>query len=733
MDSLNSAQRKAVEYSEGPLLVVAGPGSGKTRVIIHRIAYLVEALGIPPWRIATVTFTNRAAREVKGRLERILGPRSLQLMAGTFHSMCARILREDGAPIGVPTGFVIFDDTDQMAVIKEAMELAKVDPKRFPPRTFLAAISSAKSQLVGHDSYLTYFDGYYHELIQRVYVFYQGLLDRSQALDFDDLLSKTVRLFDQSPGTLERYQDRFMHLMVDEFQDTNVAQYRIARDLAGKHLNLCVVGDPDQSIYSWRNADLRNILSFQKDYPNAEIITLSQNYRSTKMIIGAAQSVISNNTTRIQQELWTDNQEGQRIAVAEAHDEVEEANEILNEVGKLINSGSYSLSDIAVTYRVNAQSRALEEACLHHGVPYKLVGGTRFYQRREVKDVMGYLRLLQNPNDEVALNRVINVPPRGIGKGTVASLTNWAQSLGIPNYQAILTIVEDESEGIKEVPLKSGQAQRLGEFGNLIGSLRDTMVECDLLELIDAVIRDTGYRNFLLDSGEPDLEDRLENLQELRGVASDFREVPINEALQQFLETASLVSQQDSLSEDALEQLTLITLHQIKGLEYPVVFITGLEETVLPHIRSLDDPEQLEEERRLVYVGMTRAKERLYLFRAFRRRLAGMGQVRLPSRYLYDIPSEFMSNLERRSTMVDKPNGSYERVYSAAQVADAIPDKAPFNPGDKVIHEQFGIGIVLSCEARSNDYEIRVFFDQSQHDKRLLFSLAKMTRLGLDE
>jgi DNA helicase-2/ATP-dependent DNA helicase PcrA len=743
LQGLNPNQREAVERIDGPLLIVAGPGSGKTRVITHRIAYLVLGVGISPRRICAVTFTNRASREMHARLDRLLGQRSQQLTAGTFHRLCATILRRDGEAIGVPPEFVIFDDQDQMVLVKRAMESAQVDPKRFPPRALLSAISSAKSQLLGPQEYLLRRDGYYEELVQRVYAAYQDLLTRNRAVDFDDLLSKVVDLFRQAPQVLAHYQERVIHLMVDEFQDTNVAQYQIARSLAGKYMNLCVVGDPDQSIYSWRNADLRNILSFQKDYPQARVIRLSQNYRSTKTILGAARQVISANRQRLDQELWTDNDDGRPLVVAEAYNEEEEALQVVREVERLGRNESYNLRDMVVTYRVNAQSRALEEACLRYGMPYKLVGGVRFYQRKEVKDVLAYLRLLQDPSDEVSLARIINVPPRGIGKRTVDDLTAWAFRLGVPAYAALQVLattgsgrggsLDDQVPSLAAgAPFSPRQVKTLVDFLGLLNALRHDMGDLDMPSLIDRVMEVSGYRRHLLESGDTDTEDRMDNLRELRGVASEFADLPALDGLRQFLESAALVSDQDALTDDVEQYLTLITLHQIKGLEYPVVFMVGMEENVLPHVRSLEDPDQLEEERRLAYVGMTRAKERLYLFRAFRRRLAGQGQVHQASRFLADIPPHLVETPDRQS--MAKPAGAvaYDRWSSPSPVVTAAPASTdvPLKTGDRVVHASFGQGIVVSSRPQAGDFEITVAFAGEGGVKRLLYSMAKLQKKG---
>ena len=736
LEGLNPAQRQAVEHIDGPLLIVAGPGSGKTRVITHRIAYLVKHVGIGPGRIAAVTFTNRAAREMRHRLERLLGDRARYLTAGTFHALCVQILRRDGEAIGLSKDFVIMDDDDQIGLVKRAMEIAEIDPKRFPPRAILTAISSAKSQLLSPEGMGQQVNGYYEEVVRRIFIEYQGLMSRSRGVDFDDLLTKTIELFRTSSEVRGKWQERFIHLMVDEFQDTNVAQYEIAKQLAGKYKNLCVVGDPDQSIYSWRNADIRNILSFKKDFPGTVVVNLSQNYRSTSTILGAARKLIATNRQRLDQELFTENEQGPPVVIAEAYNEDEEAQLVIQEVERLIRDESYSLRDCVVTYRVNAQSRALEESCLRYGIPYKLVGGVRFYQRREVKDLIAYLRLLQDPYDEVSLGRVINVPTRGIGKRTVGDLMSWAQGLDVPAYVALQLLAGDGSElasPAESTPFNPRQRHQLLGFLQLLNGLRESMAELELANLIDEVLERTGYRRSLLESDEPDAEDRLDNLREFRGVSAEFEGLPASESLQPFLENAALVSDQDSLSDDEQQYLTLITLHQIKGLEYPVVFITGFEDGVLPHQRSIDDPDQMEEERRLAYVGMTRARKRLYLLRAFRRRLFGAPAGNPPSRFLRDLPEDLIETPAMRARATGGGLASKEHtsgvVLPTAETPSFEIGPPPFKAGDKVTHGSFGEGIVVNCTPKPGDYEITVAFKGQSGIKRLLHSFAKLEKI----
>ena len=710
LEGLNQAQREAVEAVEGPLLILAGPGSGKTRVIAHRVAYLIKVWGISPYHILAVTFTNKAAREMKERLYHLLGSSVEDLTLGTFHAICARILRRDGAHIGLDPKFVIYDDDDQISLVKRSLNELDLDPKRYNPRVFLSAISSAKSRLIDSGDYAKY--TYFDEVVQRVYQRYQELLDESKALDFDDLLMKTVFLFRQCPDVLSKYQQRYYHVLIDEFQDTNIAQYVLAKQLAGKYRNICVVGDPDQSIYSWRFADLRNILSFERDYPDAKVIYLEQNYRSTKTILEVAQHVISANRQRKEKRLWTENEIGVPITVAETYTEQEEAQFVVNEVDSLTSQGLFKPGDCAVMYRTNAQSRAIEEAFVRYGMPYKLVGATRFYERREIKDVIAYLKLIHNPYDSVSLSRIINVPPRGIGSRTMEELSRWAKARSLPIYAA-LQMVADAGE---KSPLNPRTSRALINFLTMLNELMAKSDELDIVELFDLVLERSGYKEYILE-GE-DGEDRWDNILELRTVASEYRHLSASDGLSAFLERVALVSDVDSYDEK-VDAVTLITLHAAKGLEFPVVFIVGMEEGLLPHIKSFDDPDQMEEERRLCYVGITRAKERVYLVRAFRRSSLGSSVVNLPSRFLLDIPPHLM---------VPPAKGLQEpRMPSVAD--SPLRTKAPLSAGDHVRHAKFGEGIVISCLPTGDDQEVTVAFKGEAGLKRLLLSLAPLERV----
>jgi DNA helicase-2/ATP-dependent DNA helicase PcrA len=724
--TLNRAQREAVESIQGPVLILAGPGSGKTRVITHRVAYLVKLCGVNPHSIIAVTFTNKAAREMKERLEQLLGQALEALTLGTFHAICARILRREGKAIGLESSFVIYDEDDQLRLMKQVLEELNLDPKQYAPQALRSAISAAKSRLIDLKDYAQRVNSYFDEIVLRVYQRYQQLLSQSQAVDFDDLLMKTVQLFRDHPQILKRYQSSYVHILVDEFQDTNIAQYELMRQLAGKYRNLCVVGDPDQSIYSWRFADLRNILSFEKDYPEAKVVFLEQNYRSTKTILEVASDVISANVLRKPKKLWTENEDGAQVTIIESYNAEEEAQSVVNEIEKLVNQEQISLKDSAVMYRVNAQSRALEETFLRYGLPYKLVGGTRFYQRQEVKDIIAYLRVIHNPQDNVSLTRIINVPGRGIGQKTVSMLQSWAKGHSVSLYDALKQICDNVIAGEAKQSLPPRTVQALAGFAALISNLTTRSGELTLSGLIDEILDHTRYREYILD--KEDGEERWENITELRNVASEYDELSPEEALTAFLEKVSLVSDIDELDEKA-DAVTLITLHQAKGLEFPAVFIVGLEEGILPHRKSLDDPEEMEEERRLCYVGITRAKKRLYLLRSYRRSLFGGSTANPPSRFLQDISPRLISRRglwEETSTPVASPDSNLESQLSSRPLSTLM-----LRVGDHVRHSKFGPGVVMNCNPTRDDQELTVVFEEAGV-KKLLASLAPLEKVEKD-
>ena len=709
--ALNPAQRKAVELDRGPVLILAGPGSGKTRVIVHRVAYLIKTCGISPYHIVAVTFTNKAAREMQERLEQLLGQEVNALTLGTFHAICSRILRHEGKAIGIKSRFVIYDEEDRLNLIKQSLQEINLDPKQYAPRVLQSAITSAKSRLISPQDYVRQTHSYFEEVVSRVYHLYQQLLARSEALDFDDLLMKTAQLFKEYPKILSRYQSRYVYILVDEFQDTNTAQYVLVKQLAGKYHNICVVGDPDQSIYSWRFADLRNILSFEKDYPEAKVVLLEQNYRSTKTILQVASDVISANMQRKPKNLWTENEVGSPVAIIEGYSEEEEAQSVVNEIEKLVSQDQVSLKDCAVMYRVNAQSRVLEEAFMRYGMPYKVVGGIRFYQRREVKDIIAYLRVIHNLHDNVSLARIINVPGRGIGQSTLSKLQVWARSHDASLYDALKQVVEEKT-------LSSRITQVLTKFTAFIDKLGAKAHELSPSKLVDEMLEDTGYREYIL--GKERGEEKWENIMELKSVAREYEGVNPEEALATFLEKVSLVSDVDELDESA-DTVTLITLHQAKGLEFPVVFIVGMEEGILPHRKSFGDPEEVEEERRLCYVGITRAKKRLYLLRSYRRSLFG-GSINPASRFLQDISPHLVNS---------KGLWEEESLASLTDVASSVPSCSnilDLKVGDWVHHSKFGDGVVMDCLPDKGDRVITVSFEEVGI-KKLLLSLAKLEKI----
>ena len=729
LEGLNQAQQQAVQHIEGPLLIVAGPGSGKTRVIVHRVAYLMKERMVRDGSICVLTFTNKAAKELQERLSALLSPRKANIMAGTFHRLCTRILNRDGRAIGLEPTYTIYDRDDQLSLLKKAMAQANLDPKQFTPGAILNNISGAKAQLQDVETYRSTVGSYIEEVTLRAYEEYQRMLQANQAVDFDDLILRTHQLFAHHPEILERYQNQYRYVMVDEFQDTNIAQYQLSKQLAARSRNFAVVGDPDQSIYSWRKADIRNILSFQEDFPEAPMVLLEENYRSSANILAAAENVINGNRQRVEKRLVPMSPPGLRVFVHEAYDEGDEALWVVKEVDRLRREGKLKFGDAAVAYRVNAQSRALEEACIRHGIPYRLVGALRFYQRKEIKDVIAYLRVLNNPADDVSMERILNVPPRGIGQRSVDELNRWSRTLNIPMRRAVEILAEDT--GVDTSIPRAGRAS-LARLGAMLKDLQQAVAEMEAAELLDLVLQRIGYRDHLLSDDEQG-EDRWDNVRELRVVAADFAGVPPPDGLAAFLEQVALVSDADNAEQS--DGVTLITLHQAKGLEFPTMFMVGMEEGMLPHFRSFDDPGEMEEERRLCYVGMTRAKERLYLTHAFRRRLMGNSLPGIPSRFLSDIPRELITTPESEREGQQQSRSASRTGSRAlagmqgrtigAEAGESTIGPPPFDPGDRVTHAAFGEGVVVSCKAVKDDYEVTVAFDGSGV-KRLLHSLAKL-------
>ncbi len=739
---LNPAQQEAVTTISGPVLALAGPGSGKTRALTQRIAYLIRAGGIAPWNIVAVTFTNKAAREMKSRLEEMLTPNQVaSLSVGTFHALCARWLRQDIQTLGhYDRNFVIYDTDDQQSVVKRAIRDLDLDEKAWKPASIHHAISKAKNEMIGVDKFPR--RTYQEEIMGRVYERYQKILIENNALDFDDLLLVTLQLFRGNETVRTKYQQQYIHVMVDEFQDTNMVQYELTKILAGGHRNIFVVGDLDQGVYSWRGADYRNVLRFREDFPDHKLIRLSQNYRSTDTILKAAKQVIRKNKNRIDNDLFTERGQGVKIRVVEAYNEREEANFVVEEIRRLQRERRLSLGDIAVMYRTNAQSRVPEEVFIANHVPYVLVRGTSFYQRKEIKDALAYLRLLHNPEDSVSLDRIINVPPRAIGAKTVTDLFQYALTLGVTPWQALQQLVADEevsqTDGIQspisnlQSPPFRGKARKaLAEFGQLLTMLIGAKNKLSLTELYELTLARSGYKNFVKDN-TPEGDDRWENLEELRRVTTEFGDLEASESLPLFLERVALVSDVDALSEGN-ERVSLLTLHTAKGLEFPVVFIIGMEEGLFPHSRSAGDAEQMEEERRLAYVGITRAKDMLYLTRAFRRANYGFEEPTIPSRFLGDIPPELLDNADAR-----KRGGSSVTLPRAAQSLSSQwnrpgPVKAPpkasagYKPGDRVYHSKFGDGTIIKIETEGGEEYLQIAFP-NQGIKKLAASFAPLEK-----
>ncbi len=721
LEQLNAQQERAVTAPEGPILVLAGPGSGKTRVLTSRVAWLVLEQDVAPWRVMAVTFTNKAAREMRERLEELLGPsRARSLTLGTFHATCARILRREAEAAGIPRDYVIFDTDDQRRLIKQALEDLNLDDKQYPPRSLHSAISNAKSELAPPQAYATH--SYYGEIVKRVYERYQNLLRASGGLDFDDLLMVTALMFKRNPEVLARYQDQYHHILVDEFQDTNQAQYVLLRQLSRKHHNLFCVADEDQSIYRWRGADYRNIRRLRDDHPEIETYLLERNYRSTQTILDAARAVIRHNRDRVDKNLFTERGGGPEIVVHEAYDQEDEARFVVDTIARLVAEEGRSAGDFAVMYRTNAQSRALEDAFVRAGLPYKLVGATRFYSRREVKDVLAFLRLVQNPDDDVSMARVINVPPRGIGQKTRTALEDAAREGETSVYRVLRRVQTPEAEG----PELWTRAERsVLDFLETLEGWMAARSELTVAELINRVLEDTRYADYIRDGSEEG-EERWGNVLELRNVAADYE----NYSLTEFLTDVALVSDVDNLGSD-VDAPTLLTLHSAKGLEFPVVFITGLEEGLLPHSRSFDEPEEMAEERRLTYVGLTRAEDRLFLSYAFRRTRYGSSEATVPSRFLEDIPTELTAGSWRGARRdVREEETTWERPFARRRSGTVVTlDEAPSGPqfqaGQRVVHEAFGEGIVLESRVQGDDEIVTVNFEEGG-EKRLMASFAPM-------
>jgi len=699
LNDLNPSQREAVEHIEGPLLILAGAGSGKTRVITYRIAYLIEK-DISPWNILAVTFTNKAAGEMRGRVDRLVGGKGKSVWISTFHSFGARLLREEIDKIGGSRHFVIYDEVDQLNLIKECTKELDIDDKRFKIAVTQALINRAKDNLVDAGSFTIYAQAsgdYYRKVVADIYQLYQRKLKESSALDFADLLMEAVRLFKEREEILEKYQERFQYIMVDEYQDTNHAQYLLTKLLATKHKNICVVGDDDQSIYSFRGADLRNILHFEKDYEDVKVMKLEQNYRSTKNILNMAWKVVKNNIYRKKKKLWTNREEGMPVEYALVDSEIDEANLVVEEMIRLMEE-EHILRDFAVFYRTNAQSRVLEDALRKAKINYTIVGGVRFYERKEIKDILAYLRIIVNPSDSLNLKRILNIPRRGIGKKTLNHLEQYAHKHQKSLFETLAKVRE-----IKPVPDRI--SFRLEDFVDLIEDLRGKSKKLTAKELTRAVIEATGYLSELASEDTVEAESRIENVKELVSAVGEFEEQSEDKTIEAFLEQVSLITDIDTWDEEN-DRVTLMTLHLAKGLEFPVVFVTGLEEGLFPHADALYNQAEMEEERRLCYVGMTRAKERLYLTSANQRRLYGQWRWNEPSRFVVEA-----GLLEEKASLSEGEMQS--SLFSQAQ-ADA------WQVGARVRHEEFGLGRILERSGSGDDTKIIVLFENGQWRKFLV-------------
>lgn len=737
LNGMNPRQKEAVLHTDGPLLLMAGAGSGKTRVLTHRIAYLIEEKEVNPWNILAITFTNKAAKEMKERVNAILASGGEDVWVSTFHSMCVRILRRDVDFIGYNRNFTIIDSSEQLTLMKRILKELNIDPKKYDPRSILGTISQAKNSLQTPQDFAKMQGSYYEEIAAKCYAAYQKELQYNQCMDFDDLIMNTIRLFEEHPDSLTYYQNKFHYIHVDEYQDTNHAQYTLVNLLAGRFRNLCVVGDADQSIYGWRGADMQNILDFEKDYPDAAVILLEQNYRSTKNILSAANQVIENNSNRKPKNLWTENKEGNKITYYRADNERDETRFIVDRMQEEIRSNHRNYGDFAILYRTNAQSRVMEETLLKANIPYKMVGGHKFYDRKEIKDILAYLNVLANPQDSISFERIVNSPKRGIGPGSIEKLRSFASLHEWPLLEAAQNV------DLANIGGKAGQ--QLGAFGEMIQEVTQMIPYLTVTELTKEVLDRSGYLEDLKIQNTLEAQARIENLEEFLTVTQEFdkqfeqqneedADAP-EEKLTVFLNDLALVSDIDNLEEDA-SQVTLMTLHAAKGLEFPVVFLIGLEEGVFPLSRALMEESELEEERRLAYVGITRAEEALYLTNAFSRTLYGRTQYNRPSRFVEEIDQELLEIEGMRPTPKKTPVFAKKAAaYSYKQPETAVVssksatggENNSWKPGDKVKHKKWGLGTVVRVSGTSKDLELDVAFP-SQGVKRLLAAFAPIEK-----
>lgn len=756
LNGMNDRQAEAVQTTEGPLLIMAGAGSGKTRVLTHRIAYLIDKKMVNPWNILAITFTNKAAREMKERAYQ-LNPATQDCLIATFHSMCVRILRRDADHIGYNRNFTIVDPGEQRTLMKRILKSLNLDPKKWNERTILGTISNAKNDLIDEVAYAAQAGDMYTQIVAKCYEAYQKELRQSEAVDFDDLIMLTLRLFDQHPDVLTYYQQKFQYIHVDEYQDTNHAQYQLVKLLASRFKNICVVGDADQSIYGWRGADMQNILDFEKDYPDAKVVLLEENYRSTKTILQAANDVIKNNRHRRPKNLWTQNEDGEEIVYYRANDEQDEAVFVAKTIEELSREAGYKHRDFAVLYRTNAQSRTIEEALLKSNIPYTMVGGTKFYSRKEIRDVIAYLNLIANLSDNISFERIINEPKRGIGPGTVDKIRDFAQM----QESSLL----DASANIMLSGIKGKAAQAIWDFANLIFDLRERLDQLTITELVEEVLDKTGYMTALTNQGNLESQARIENIQEFLSVTKNFDENGETvedesgvETLSRFLNDLALIADTDDGAQETSE-VTLMTLHAAKGLEFPVVFLIGMEENVFPLSRAAEDPDELEEERRLAYVGITRAEKVLFLTNANSRLLFGRTSYNRPTRFINEISSDLLSyqGLARPANTSFKASYSngggttfgkgmslsqalQERKRQAAPstlTSSSLPfgnsnrssakESVAWSIGDIAIHKKWGEGTVLEVSGSGNTQELKINFPEVGL-KKLLASVAPIEK-----
>jgi len=786
VSKLNAPQREAVQATEGPLLIMAGAGSGKTRVLTHRIAYLIEKKRVAPWSILAITFTNKAAREMQERVSSLVGPSGRDIWVSTFHSMCVRILRKDADRIGFSSNFSILDSADQLSVIRSCMKDENIDVKKFEPKAVQAAISAAKNELISPERYEEKIGDYFQGIVAKIYKLYQKRLKNNNSLDFDDLIMMTIRLFKEVPDALNFYQNKFRYIHVDEYQDTNRAQYMLVRMLADAHHNICVVGDSDQSIYRWRGADISNILNFEDDYPEAKTILLEQNYRSTSTILNAANAVIANNSGRKSKKLWTDQGEGNKIYVYYGDSERDEGYFVTGVIQKNI-AGKHKYRDHAILYRTNAQSRIIEETLIKSEIPYQIVGGIKFYDRKEIKDILAYLRLISNPDDDISLQRIINVPKRGIGDTTIAKLSAEATAQGVSMYRVLFQL--------DKVDVKGKTKEQLQSFANMISTLYSQVDELTVTELTEKVLEMSEYKLELQREQTLESQSRIENIEEFLSVTQDFEQRNEDRTLVAFLTDLALIADIDSMNDDKEEgdvqdAIVLMTMHSAKGLEFPIVFIVGMEESIFPHSRAFTDDEELEEERRLAYVGITRAEKQLYLTSAKMRTLFGRTSVNMPSRFLKEIPSELIESNQsdviegsfprgfgglgsgrgnsfgtrgdstqasfgyggrrpadqgsfgsraavgqgyqaRPSTGAARPSVTVTSSLDAAKKKAHSQDNGPVSyvAGDKVAHGKWGEGTVIAVRGKDNDMELQIAFPAPVGIKKLLASFAPIKKV----